>query len=189
MEKPEINSKIRVVPLQIVEPNRIYCHVLINDGNDFEKMSKELAMAAKYKTLQVFEPYVSPKAMELVFAQYSLDSCWYRAVVLNNYDEDNIKVFFADFGNMETVPIEKLRKWNKRFELLPFQAVLCRLYSVKSYEDKRTSAIEYLESSIIEVEMDAIIIDNKKELVIDLLLESGKRFLDGYLDTGFVTSI
>lgn len=189
MPKPAVNSKIRVVPLQIVEPHKVYCHILVNDGKDFENMSKELAMAAKYNNLQIFEPYVAPKAMQLVLAQFSLDCCWYRAVVLNAYDDDNIKVFFADFGNMETVSIKKIRKWNSRFETLPFQAILCRLCNVKVLEDARSSAIDYLESFIIEQELDAIVINNQDELVIDLLMESGERFLTGYLDSGFVASI
>lgn len=188
MPKPAVGSQIRVVPLQVVEPHRVYCHILIGDGKEFENLTKELAMAVKYNNLQMFEPYVAPKPMELVFAQFSLDCCWYRAIVLKAYDDDNIKVFFADFGNMETVSIDKIRKWNKRFESLPFQAILCRLCNVEVLEDKRSSAIEYLESSIIEQEIDAIVVDNQDELVIDLLMESGKRFFTGYLDTGFVAS-
>lgn len=187
--KPEVNSKIRVVPLQIVEPNRVYCHILIDDGKSFENMSKELAMAVKYGNLHKFEENEEPKIMELVFAQFSVDSCWYRAVVLNHYDDGDFKVFFVDFGNMERVSIKDLRKWSNRFEFLPFQAILCRLYNVKVVEHDRSSAIEFLESQIVEKYLDAIVIDTKNELVIDLLSESGSRFLDDYLKTGFVKCI
>ena len=41
-------------------------------------------------------------------AQYSIDDCWYRSLVISAEEESQIvKVFFIDFGNSEDVPIKR----------------------------------------------------------------------------------
>lgn len=150
-------------------------------------MTQELAIAAKYGTLKKFEANEEPKIMDLVIAKFSVDSCWYRAKILNQF-EDKFKVFFVDFGNIDTVSLENIRKWNSRFNFLPFQAILCRLFDIKVIEKNRTSAIKYLESTILELYMDATVASNETELVIDLIDDNGERFYKQYLDSGNVTS-
>jgi staphylococcal nuclease domain-containing protein 1 len=61
-----------------------------------------------------------PKRGEMCIAQFSLDNRWYRAyiesVAGNTYD-----VTFVDFGNKESVPVERVRAMDSSLGAVPVQ--------------------------------------------------------------------
>lgn len=61
-----------------------------------------------------------PKRGEMAVAQFSLDNRWYRAFVEgvsgNTYD-----VVFVDFGNKESVPVERVRSMDHAMTAVPAQ--------------------------------------------------------------------
>ncbi|KAL5015502.1 hypothetical protein ScPMuIL_009772 [Solemya velum] len=67
---------------------------------------------------------------EIVVAQYSKDSLWYRARVLVS-GEGKVKVFYLDFGNTEWVDELRISRMEPQFMHLAFQAVECFLVDVE----------------------------------------------------------
>jgi len=72
------------------------------------------------------------KQREVVSAQFSHDGNWYRAEIKNVIDIDGSKsydVVYIDYGNGETVGLEKVRKLGQEFneKVLPRQAKIGRL--------------------------------------------------------------
>jgi len=71
-----------------------------------------------------------PKRGEMCIAQFSLDNRWYRAyiesVAGNTYD-----VTFVDFGNKESVPVERVRAMDSSLGAVPVQAQECELAYLK----------------------------------------------------------
>ena len=60
-------------------------------------------------------------------AQYSEDEQWYRAVV-KSVDGSTATVHFIDYGNVESVKLEKLKEIESEFLKLAAQAVRCKLF-------------------------------------------------------------
>lgn len=63
-------------------------------------------------------------------AQYAEDLKWYRAVV-KSVEENNATIQFVDYGNTETVELDKIKAIEKEFVKLPAQAVHCKLFAMK----------------------------------------------------------
>ncbi|XP_070552424.1 uncharacterized protein [Ptychodera flava] len=59
-------------------------------------------------------------------AQYCVDSSWYRATVIGR-TPTNLKVLFVDYGNTESVPVNKVKEMEEKFMKLPIQAFQCCL--------------------------------------------------------------
>lgn len=89
-----------------------------------------------------------------MFALYS-DNLWYRAQILNIYDNDTVKVFFVDYGNCRIVNLEDIRRWNYNFEYLAFQAIKCRIDNVFKIKPNHVEAIEYLKRQVLNVPLNA----------------------------------
>ena len=63
-------------------------------------------------------------------AKFSEDESWYRAVV-QNPTNDNCTVFFADYGNVDTVPNNVIMEIDSQFVTLPSMAIECKLAGIK----------------------------------------------------------
>lgn len=55
------------------------------------------------------------------------DGNWYRALVQNVTSDGIVKVCFMDYGNVEEVPVDKIRQIPSSFLQLPFQGIKCWL--------------------------------------------------------------
>lgn len=73
----------------------------------------------------IYKPIVG----EMVLAK-SLDGVWYRANVLEYSSGGNCRVEYVDYGNMETISCDVIRKPNPEFFTLPFFGIHCRLAGV-----------------------------------------------------------
>lgn len=61
------------------------------------------------------------------------DGNWYRALVQNITSDGTVKVYFVDYGNVEEVPLDKIRQISSSFLKLPFQGIKCWLSGESSY--------------------------------------------------------
>lgn len=57
---------------------------------------------------------------------FSGDDFWYRAVVLETSDSD-VRVLYADYGNIETLPLSRVQPVSARHLELPFHIIRCSL--------------------------------------------------------------
>ena len=73
----------------------------------------------------------SPTPGLLCCAQYTADDVWYRAVVQEMVDDENISVHFVDYGNDERLLRTRVKALHEQFQSLPIQAVKCSLFGVE----------------------------------------------------------
>lgn len=109
-------------------------------------------------------------------AYYSGDSQWYRANILS-LEDNRILVKYVDYGNEDQVPINMLKKINKRIvDILPAQAIECCLYGYQNM--KFDSAIENIfESLTLECEFTMKVISKQSNgvVLVDLFDMSGNN--------------
>lgn len=55
---------------------------------------------------------------------FSDDDIWYRAIVLETSDAE-VKVLYADYGNIETLPLYRVQPISASHLELPFQIIKC----------------------------------------------------------------
>ncbi|XP_042144375.1 maternal protein tudor-like [Ixodes scapularis] len=99
-----------------------YCQLSQNEAQ-LNTLMDAIAMAA------TTQPPLSPECLEVGLpccALYSEDGAWYRGVV-TAVGPTGADVFFVDYGNAETVPLESLRALPPGLLALPRQALRCTL--------------------------------------------------------------
>ncbi|KAL4709960.1 hypothetical protein ACJJTC_003923 [Scirpophaga incertulas] len=140
-----------------------------------------------YKPLQL-----TPAPGELVAALYPPDGNWYRARVLTVTRADqNVEVFYIDYGNVMWVQEDAVRQLEARFLSLPAQAVRCVLAGVtkRSNDSKQwADAKQFLRSITEELVIDAHIMGREyDELIVELLDKDGYNVAEQLAAHGMVT--
>lgn len=64
-------------------------------------------------------------------AKFSEDKRWYRARLLMCEEQNQVKIVFIDFGNIETISMREFFPLDKSFTDLPAQAIACTLSEVR----------------------------------------------------------
>jgi len=118
---------IDVIVTEIIDATKFYVQVVGKEAEKLEELMKQLA--AQETGTDAYKPSFG----ELVLAQFTADDAWYRAKVVGETPEGEIKVFYIDYGNSETIPKSRVRKLKEEFDLkkLPAQATEARLAYVK----------------------------------------------------------
>ncbi|XP_015722831.1 tudor domain-containing protein 1 isoform X2 [Coturnix japonica] len=120
---PVCVTEVRSPDLFYVVP--AYC----KDGDKLLKQLSELQDYCKSCKKQPFRP----KLGEACCAKFSVDGCWYRAVVLK-VSQSTVEVLYADYGNIETVPLSDVLPITDSFLKFPFQTISCSLAGIKKVE-------------------------------------------------------
>ncbi|XP_078589209.1 tudor domain-containing protein 1-like isoform X2 [Branchiostoma floridae x Branchiostoma japonicum] len=84
------------------------------------------------------EPYM-PRVGELCCALWEMDGMWYRAEVMEVMSNSQLKVFFLDYGNTETVTTANTRPIPESFTQCPALAMHCKLAGVSPVSSDRWS--------------------------------------------------
>lgn len=76
----------------------------------------------------------------------------YRAIIQSDLDDDNVSVYFVDYGNTNICLKSSLKKCNEELQKYPHQAKQCQLYDISSNDlDEAFKQLdEYIESDQIE---------------------------------------
>lgn len=126
-------------------------------------------------------------------AKFSEDESWYRAVV-QNLSKDSSTVFFADYGNIDTVPNNGIMEIDSQFATLPSMAIECKLAGIKPLDGQTTfSADANAKFDELVLSKDTIValiskVENKKAEVI--LYEQDEKSINQHLvSEGLVTAI
>ncbi|KAK3578563.1 hypothetical protein CHS0354_025278 [Potamilus streckersoni] len=75
---------------------------------------------------------VCPQIGMICVTQNPADNMWYRARITGLPGDKKVDVFFVDYGNLETVPYQNLRKLTDQFLVLPCQASKCSLADIEN---------------------------------------------------------
>lgn len=93
-----------------------------------EQVKEMMLQLAEYCNSQVSQPSTSaldkPVVGAACCARFTADNNWYRAVVLEVYDQE-ANVIYADYGNSEKLSLSSILPIPARFLQLPFQITRC----------------------------------------------------------------
>ncbi|XP_036121196.1 tudor domain-containing protein 1 [Molossus molossus] len=123
-----VNKTVQASILEIINPNLFYA--LPNEmPEDQEKLCVLTTELLEYCSVQKSRSSYRPRAGDACCAKYTNDDFWYRAVVLGA-SEAEVKVIYADYGNVETLPLCRVQPISVSHLQLPFQIIKC------SFEEK-----------------------------------------------------
>ncbi|NXX86387.1 TDRD1 protein, partial [Urocolius indicus] len=126
--KLTVKQTVDVIVCALYSPAEFYCHV----ANNRELLALSTLNKSLSEYCQQTPPNVSkPRKGEPCCAFFSGDGNWYRALVRNVNSDGTVKVYFVDYGNVEEVPLNKIRKISPSFLKLPFQGIKCWLSGMK----------------------------------------------------------
>ncbi|GFY40548.1 tudor domain-containing protein 1 [Trichonephila inaurata madagascariensis] len=109
-------------------------------------LSSEITQYCESMECLSYNSAVLPEADQLVLAKYSDDSQWYRAVVLDNSSHPFYEVYFIDYGNVENIYIDSMRRMEKQFMSLNVQAHFCSLTGFDVDDEMLPSVIQELKN-------------------------------------------
>nr|XP_055104521.1 tudor domain-containing protein 1 isoform X2 [Symphalangus syndactylus] len=120
-----VNKTIQANVLEIISPNLFYALPKGMPENQ-EKLCMLTAELLEYCNAPKSRPPYRPRIGDACCAKYTSDDFWYRAVVLGTSDTD-VEVLYADYGNIETLPLCRVRPITSSHLALPFQIIRCSL--------------------------------------------------------------
>ncbi|XP_061170939.1 tudor domain-containing 6-like [Saccostrea echinata] len=138
-------------------------------SNNIERIMSEIAEICSRNSV----PY-TPKVGEMVFGKFSDDGRWYRAKVLG-ISGDEVVLLYTDFGNVETVTKNAVRRFHPALVNYPHQSIHCKLASVtKSME---TPEVLQTFGSLYNCKVHVKLRGPSKvdPLEVDILLEDGSN--------------
>ena len=127
-ENVPVGLEEKVLVTNIINPSKFYCQ-LFKNGPKLEGLMQDIGR--HYSKLGANEELLSsPSSGDPCCAQFSEDGCWYRAVVLSTPPQ-GVTVQYVDYGNSETLPLNKIKKLIPKFSDLPQQGIECTLNRIK----------------------------------------------------------
>nr|XP_032652093.1 tudor domain-containing protein 5 [Chelonoidis abingdonii]XP_032652094.1 tudor domain-containing protein 5 [Chelonoidis abingdonii] len=126
----------------IISPNQFYIRICSRETSEMlEDMMIEMRRC--YSNKNVSDRYVMPEALvqpgHLCCVRISEDKWWYRVIIHQVLSEQEVEVFFPDFGNLRTVQKSCLRFLKCCYSKLPAQAIPCSLAWVKPIQGHWTT--------------------------------------------------
>ncbi|VTJ55574.1 Hypothetical predicted protein [Marmota monax] len=120
-----VNKTVQASILEIINPNLFYA-IPDEMPENQEKLCILTAELLEYCNAQKSHLSYRPRIGDACCAKYTSDDFWYRAVVLGISDS-NVKVLYADYGNIETLPLSRVQPIAASHLELPFQIIKCSL--------------------------------------------------------------
>ncbi|NWR58385.1 TDRD1 protein, partial [Bucorvus abyssinicus] len=128
-----LNQTVDVIVCTVYSPGEFYCQI----SNNNELLSLNLLNKSLSEKCQKTPPNTfKPESGEPCCALFTGDGNWYRALVKNITSHGTVQVCFVDYGNVEEVPLDKIRQISSSFLQLPFQGIKCWLSGIKPANDK-----------------------------------------------------
>ena len=150
--KPTATEKVYVTTVE--SPGCLYCQISSSE----EKLSALMSeISAVYESLPANELAVASISVgDVCCAQFSEDNRWYRAVVEEN-NGSALTVRFIDYGNTETLPVERTKVLKDAFFSEPPLAIKCSLHDVQPFVGQTWTeeASTFFEQLTSEKELDA----------------------------------
>ncbi|KAM6329775.1 tudor domain-containing protein 1 [Podargus strigoides] len=126
--KLTLKQTVDVVVCMLYSPGEFYCQISNNSElHALNLLNKSLSEYCQKTPPNVFKPENGDPCC----AFFSCDGNWYRALVQNVTSHGTVQVYFVDYGNVEEVPLDKIRQISSSFLELPFQGIKCWLSGVK----------------------------------------------------------
>ncbi|XP_062437677.1 tudor domain-containing protein 5 [Rhea pennata] len=139
----EKNCLVGVFVEFIISPSQFYIQVYSRETSD-KLQDLMIEMRRCYSNKIISDRYIMPESSmqpgQLCCVMISEDKWWYRVIIHRVLSDQEVEVFYADFGNLGTVQKSWLRFLKWCYLKLPAQAVACSLAWVKPVEGTWTDA-------------------------------------------------
>lgn len=73
----------------------------------------------------------SPNVGDLCCSPFKHDQSWYRGEITDIVPDEEVQIFYLDFGDTERVPLSDVKELRRKFCELPFQTIECYLGNIK----------------------------------------------------------
>ncbi|XP_061491916.1 tudor domain-containing protein 1 isoform X2 [Rhineura floridana] len=142
-----VDETVSVHVLDVINPGLFYV-VPTKMKVDPQRLHKLMTGLAGYCNSWSDHSF-KPKVGEPCCARFTGDDNWYRAVILG-IGASEVKVAYADYGNVEMLPFSRLLPIPVPYLELPFQILKCSLAGIKELDGKWCiSATEKLKSLLL----------------------------------------
>ncbi|KAL3883135.1 hypothetical protein ACJMK2_029428 [Sinanodonta woodiana] len=131
---PDLRCKGEVFNVVVTcagDPDNFYVQELGENSQYLETMMRlmhDTYTNDKRDSLKILCPQIGM----ICVTQNPADNMWYRARIIGLPGDKMVDVYFVDYGNLETVPYQNLRKLTDQFLVLPCQATKCGLADVEN---------------------------------------------------------
>ena len=141
-----------------------------DDDQTMEKISDEV----KNSSDEVSSDDIQVNSMVIS----TFDEAPYRALIQSDLDDDNVEVYFVDYGNTNICSKALLKKCNEQLKSYKHQAKRCQLYgiSLNDLDDAFKQLNEYLESDKTTIS----IVNQNENLYNVLVYIDGECFNDKF---------
>ncbi|XP_068025336.1 tudor domain-containing protein 5-like isoform X2 [Melanerpes formicivorus] len=167
----ERRSAVGVFVAFVVSPSQFYIHVRRREASH-ELLDLMIAMRHCYSDRRLCDRYVMPERSvrpgQLCCVRVA--AWWYRVIVHRVLSHQQVEVFYADYGNLDPVPMSALRFLKRCYLKLPAQAIPCSLARVKPTEDTWSSAATILFEELCGSELLVGFVDEYVHGILHLFL-------------------
>ena len=109
-----------IVIVEVEDAFKLWVQYLGEEAQELDRLMG--AIDEHFRSKPPLEGSFTPKAGELCASCFT-DNVWYRARVVRVVSLSEIQIFYIDYGNCETVSVERLTALPMEFRTLPPQAV------------------------------------------------------------------
>ncbi|XP_053168675.1 tudor domain-containing protein 1 isoform X2 [Hemicordylus capensis] len=172
-----VNEMLAVRVIEVINPGLFYV-VPVKVKVDQQKLCKLMIELADYCESQN-EHLFKPKVGEACCARFSGDDHWYRAIVLE-ISVSEVKVAYADYGNVETLQFSRLQPITASFLELPFQIFKCSLAGIMELDGQWHESATVKLKNLLLNERVVITVRGISESIhaVTVIRNCGSRILD-----------
>ncbi|NWT36384.1 TDRD5 protein, partial [Chroicocephalus maculipennis] len=155
----------------IVSPSQFYIHICNRETSD-KLQDMMFEMRHCYSNKLVSDRYIMPESSvqpgQLCCVMVS--KWWYRVIIHRVINDQEVEVFYPDYGNLEIVRKSCLRFLKWCYLKLPAQAIPCSLAWVKPVEDAWSNAATLLFKKLCGSKLLVGIVDEYVNGILHLFL-------------------
>ncbi|XP_072854270.2 tudor domain-containing protein 5 isoform X1 [Pogona vitticeps] len=183
---PELGSSalVGLFVESIVSPSHFYVRIQSEETSD-KLIDMMIEMRRCYSNKNVADRYVIPEDLiqpgHLCCIRSSEDAWWYRVIVHQVLSDQEVEVFYPDFGNMEKVQKSSLRFLKSSYAKLPAQAIPCSLAWVKPRKDDWTISALHEFQRLCGLKLLVGVVDEYRDGILYLFLCDTSSDEDIYL--------
>ncbi|NXI57736.1 TDRD5 protein, partial [Chloroceryle aenea] len=155
----------------IISPSQFYIHICSRQTPD-ELQDMMFEMRHLYSHKLVSDRYIMPESSVRPgqLCCVTVANWWYRVIIHRVINDQEVEVFYADYGNLEIVRKSQLRFLKWCYLKLPAQAIPCSLARVKPLEDTWSRAATLLFKELCGSHLLVGIVDEYVNGILHLFL-------------------
>ncbi|RUS80335.1 hypothetical protein EGW08_011904 [Elysia chlorotica] len=160
-------AKVQATVAYVQSPDLFWCQDQ-SFANELLIMSEELS---RLHMTQGIQPMTDVRPGSICAAKFSEDEAWYRGVV-QSVSNGEALVYFVDYGNTESVPLNLVCRLSPGMKTMPALAAKCCLSGVSSRNGSWDQAVvDQFEEIVVDKEFEMVIVDRKNDTYIVSLVD------------------